>query len=176
MELDGHCLFICQIHVRQRLSLLTAQGLTVPHRSALLTVTREYCYRACDKLPSDAVAPLGLGKLLDVAQQRLDERKRPSTRGWLVPVPPEERLALLGETAEAEMSTEGMANRKLLQEMQESRMSLLHAVNQVGLKRVASISVEDDAYDTHPPSKRAACSGSTVCQGCQRSDCLCVQL
>merc|ERR1712086_980877 len=57
--------------------------------NSLVTVFSFSRQLACDKLPSDAVAPLGLGKLLDVAHRRLDARMQSSTRGWLMPVPPE---------------------------------------------------------------------------------------
>merc|ERR1712224_757210 len=140
-----------------------------------------------DKMPSDALAPLGLGALVNVAQRPLQFPVEGDRRVWIQPVPLSTRHELLAdvETTAEDLAEVGKENCRLLADINDTRMSLMREAKaqRVGLKRCAGRDIDDEDYENvegarHPSQRqcveRAAADGD--CEGCRRQVCMCIEI
>ena len=158
------------------------------------TRTVVYFSRQLDesKIPSDAIAPLGLGEPLGCTDEPLAEAEHSrSLYNYIVPVPPGERMALLAGTCTSEaMAAAVQQNVQLLRELSDSRMQLIRSGKR-SLSAADLADSDDDESDmaTEAPAKRQRSSSSSSssddggrrhahggkCDGCRRVVCLCIE-
>ena len=159
------------------------------------TRTTIYFQRALDgsKIPSDAIAPLGLGNAVTEECEPLDEAMhRRSADNWIMPIPPNQRVEMLkGACTHEAMAAAVQQNVMFLRELNDSRMRLVLSGKR-GRPDESDSEEEEEEEETPPPVKRAKTglsssssssgwgSGRTIpggkCHGCRRVNCLCVQL
>jgi len=170
------------------------------------TRTVVYFSRQLDgsKIPSDAIAPLGLGDALAEEHEPLAEETHRRERGvynFCMPVPPDQRVALLRDTCtEAAMAAAVQQNVQLLRELNDSRMRLILSGKRGACEDEDSDDDESNESSSHPPAKRvklgdssssssnsdSSGSGASAlrrsrslvpggkCDACRRVMCLCV--
>merc|ERR1712023_315292 len=148
------------------------------------TRTVVYFSRQLDgsKIPSDAIAPLGLGEPLGCTDEPLAEAEHSrSLYNYIVPVPPGERMALLAGTCTSEaMAAAVQQNVQLLRELNDSRMELILSGKR-SFSAADLVDSDDDELDEsiEPPTKRQCSSsssnsgnrrhaGSGKCDACRR--------
>lgn len=156
------------------------------------TRTVVYFSRQLDgsKIPSDAIAPLGLGEPLGCTDEPLAEAEHSrSLYNYIVPVPPGERMALLAGTCTSEaMAAAVQQNVQLLRELNDSRMQLvLSGKRSFSAADLAdSDDDESDKVTEAPVAKRPRSSSSSdggchrhanggKCDACRRVICLCIE-